>query len=158
MDRDEAQVAPKERHQEDHHDDEEVKRIRRSEEELRVDTHEHKVGEVKVSKQVHTEHEQLRVPKVREEVSIDRIPVDEEIPGAEIGEEEISVPVVEEEVVAEKRPVVKEEIRVRKGGVIDEELVEENLRKEDINIENPTESNETGTHPLVRDSAPGRSR
>ena len=52
-----------------------------------------------------------------------------------------SVSVVEEEekVVVGKRVVVKEEIRVRKDVVQDEEIVEEDVRKEEIDIDDPAE-------------------
>jgi stress response protein YsnF len=35
----------------------------------------------------------------------------------------------------EKRPVVKEEVRVRKDVVQDEEVVEEDVRKEEVDID-----------------------
>jgi uncharacterized protein (TIGR02271 family) len=84
------------------------------------------------------------VPKQREEVSVDRVSVDEERTGAEIGEDEVSVPVAEEEVVVEKRPVVKEDIRIRKDVVEDEEIVEEDVRREEIDIEDQTERRTEG--------------
>jgi stress response protein YsnF len=40
------------------------------------------------------------------------VPVNEERTGAEIGEDEVSMPVVEEEAVVGKESVVKEEVRV----------------------------------------------
>ena len=92
-----------------------------------------------VRKQVRTEREQVRVPTRHEEVSVERVPVDEKGTGDEIGEDEVSVPVVEEEVVVEKRPVVKEEIRVRKDVVEDEQVVEEDVRKEEVDVEDRTE-------------------
>ena len=113
-------------------------RVQRSEEELRAGTRERQAGHIKVRKQVKTEREQVRVPKRREEVSIERVPVEGEASEAEIGEDDVSVPVVEEEVVVEKRPVVKEEIRVRKDVVQDEEVVEEDVRKEEIDIDDGT--------------------
>ena len=79
------------------------------------------------------------MPTRHEEVSVDRVPVNEEGIGAEIGEDEISMPVVEDEVVTEKRPVVKEEVRIRKDMVEDEELVEEDVRKEEIDVEDQTQ-------------------
>jgi uncharacterized protein (TIGR02271 family) len=113
-------------------------RVQRAEEELAAGTREREAGQVKVRKQVHTEREQLRVPKRHEEVSVERVPVNEEGTGAEIGENEISMPVVEEEVVVDKRPVVKEEVRIRKDVVQDEELVEEDVRREEVDIEDQT--------------------
>ncbi len=110
-------------------------RIQRSEEELRAGVREREAGQVNVRKRVRTEREQVRVPKRREEVSVERVPMDREASEAEIGEDEVSVPVVEEEVVVEKRPVVKEEVRVRKEVVEDEEVVEEDVRKEEVDID-----------------------
>ncbi len=118
--------------------DEDEIRIQRSEEELWAGTREREVGAMKVRKRVRTDREQIRVPKRREEVSVERVPVNEPATGAEIGEDEIVVPVVEEEVVVDKRPVVKEEIRVRKDVVQDEEIVEADVRKEEVDIEDTT--------------------
>ncbi|MDQ4063390.1 MAG: DUF2382 domain-containing protein, partial [Actinomycetota bacterium] len=44
----------------------------------------------------------------------------------------------EDEVVVDKKPVVKEEIRVRKDVVHDEEIVEADVRKEEVDIEDTT--------------------
>ena len=125
--------------------DEDELRVQRTEEELVAGTREREAGQVRVSKQVHTEREQLRVPTRHEEVSVERVPVEgREVSGAEIGEDEISRPVVEEEVVTEKRPVVKEEVRIRKDVVQDEELVEEDVRREEADIEDQTYRLEEG--------------
>jgi uncharacterized protein (TIGR02271 family) len=116
-------------------------RVQRSEEELRVGTREREVGAVRVRKRVRTERERLVVPKKREEVRVEKVPVEgrrEEAPEDEIGEEEVRIPIVEEEVVVEKRPVIKEEIRIRKDVVQDEEVVEEDVRKEEVEIDDQT--------------------
>src|ERR671912_570695 len=63
---------------------------------------------------------------------------DEEKTGAEIGEDEVSMPVVEEEAVVGKEAVVKEEVRVRKDVVQDEQVVEEDVRKEEVDIDDQT--------------------
>jgi uncharacterized protein (TIGR02271 family) len=120
-------------------------RVRRSEEELRVETREREAGEMRVRKRVRTDRERLTVPKKRVEVTVERVPVEgtatgEEVAAApEIGEEEIVVPVVEEEIVVEKRPVVKEEIRIRKQVVEDVEVVEEDVRREEVEIVDETD-------------------
>ncbi len=119
-------------------EDEDELRVQRSEEELRAGTREREAGKLNVRKRVRNEREQVRVPKRREEVSVDRVPVNEPGRGAEIGEDEVSVPVVEEEVVVGKESVVKEEIRVRKESVQDEEVVEEDVRKEEVDIDDET--------------------
>ncbi len=144
MDRDEERAGRREPGREDLGEEGDEVRVQRIEEELRAGTREHQAGEVRVTKQVRTEREQVRVPKKHEEVIVDRVPVDEERTGAEIGEDELSVPVVEEEVVVEKRPVVKEEIRIRKDVVEEEEIVEEDVRREEIDIEDQTERRTEG--------------
>jgi uncharacterized protein (TIGR02271 family) len=121
-------------------EDEDELRVQRVEEELRAGTREREAGGVHVRKRVRTEREQLRVPKRREEVHVERVPVEgREASGAEIGEDEVFMPVTEEEVVVEKRPVVKEEIRVRKDVIQEEELVEEDVRREEVDIDDQTE-------------------
>jgi uncharacterized protein (TIGR02271 family) len=126
------------------HEEDDV-RVRRSEEELRVETREREAGEIRVRKRVRTERERLTVPKKRVEVDVERVPVEETVPGADeaasapqIGEEEIVVPVVEEEIVVEKRPVVKEEVRIRKRVVEDVEVVEEDVRREEVVVDDQT--------------------
>ncbi|HKH37423.1 MAG TPA: DUF2382 domain-containing protein [Rubrobacter sp.] len=69
---------------------------------------------------------------------MERVPVEGEASEAEIGEDEVVVPVTEEEVVVSKRPVVKEEVRVRKDVVSDTETVEEDVRREEIDVEDET--------------------
>ena len=120
-------------------EDEDELRVQRSEEELRAGTREREAGALNVRKRVRTDREQVRVPTRHEEVSVERVPVEgREASGAEIGEDEIVMPVTEEEVVVEKRPVVKEEIRVRKDVVHGEEVVEEDVRKEEVDVEDAT--------------------
>jgi uncharacterized protein (TIGR02271 family) len=122
-----------------HSDDlEDELRVQRSEEELRAGTREREAGALNVRKRVRTDREQVRVPVKHEEVSVERVPVNEEASGAEIGDDEVVIPVVEEEIVTEKRAVVKEELRIRKDVVEDEEVVEEDVRKEEVDIDDQT--------------------
>ena len=115
-------------------------RVQRVEEELRAGTREREAGAMRVRKRVRTERERIRVPKRHEEVRVERVPVKHRgASEAEIGEDEFVVQVSEEEVVVEKRPVVKEEIRVRKEVVEDEEIVERDVRKEEVDIDDQTE-------------------
>ena len=125
--------------------DEDELRVQRVEEELRAGTREREAGGVHVRKRVITEREQISVPTRHEEVSVERVPVEgREASEAEIGEDEVFMPVTEEEVVVEKRPEVKEEIRVRKDVVQDEELVEEDVRREEVDIDDQTEQRGRG--------------
>src|SRR5215210_6288689 len=119
--------------------DEDELRVQRSEEELRAGTREREAGSVKVRKRVRTDREQIEVPTKHEEVSVERVPMSGEATEAQIGEDEVSVPVTEEEVVVEKRAVAKEEVRLRKDAVEDTEVVEEDVRREEIDVEDATQ-------------------
>ena len=118
--------------------DEDELRVQRTEEELAAGTREREAGQLKVRKRVRTDREHIEVPTRHEEVSVERVPVEGEASEAEIGEDEVVVPVTEEEVVVSKRPVVKEEVRVRKDVVSDTETVEEDVRREEIDVEDET--------------------
>ena len=121
-------------------EDEDELRVQRSEEELRAGTREREAGSVKVRKRVRTERERLEVPTRHEEVHVDRVPVEEGTAAeGEIGEDEVNVPVTEEEVVVDKKPVVKEELRIRKDAVEDTETVEDEVRKEEVEVDDDTE-------------------
>jgi uncharacterized protein (TIGR02271 family) len=119
-------------------EDEDELRVQRSEEELLAGTRERVAGSVKVRKRVRTDRERLEVPTRREEVSVERVPASGEASEAQIGAEEVSVPVVEDEVVVQKKPVAKEEIRVRKDVVHERQIVEEDVRREEVEIEDDT--------------------
>jgi uncharacterized protein (TIGR02271 family) len=126
-------------------EDENERRMRRIEEELKVGTRERKAGAVRVRKRVRTDHERIVVPKKRVEVTVERVPVEGQAVSAEKGtaepeirEDEIVVPVIEEEIVVEKRPVVKEEVRIRKEVVESSEVVEEDVRREEIDVDEQT--------------------
>ncbi|MDQ3318299.1 MAG: PRC and DUF2382 domain-containing protein, partial [Actinomycetota bacterium] len=119
-------------------------RVQRSEEELVAGTREREAGSIRIRKRVRTERERVEVPVRREEVHVERVPVSGGTAGAEIGEEEIVVPVTETEVVVSKRPVVKEELRVRKDVVEGTEVVEEYVRREEIDVEDDTDRRKEG--------------
>lgn len=116
-------------------------RVERVEEELRAGTREREAGSMRVRKRVRTDRERIRVPKRREEVHVERVPVEQGrvASEAELGDDEIRIPIIEEEIVVEKRPVVKEEIRLRKEVVREEEVVERDVRKEEVDIDDQTE-------------------
>ncbi|CAA9494572.1 MAG: hypothetical protein AVDCRST_MAG25-3587 [uncultured Rubrobacteraceae bacterium] len=118
-------------------------RVQRSEEELRAGVREREAGQVGVKKSVRTERESMTVPKKREELSVDRVPMNDEGAPGQIGDGEVSIPVVEEEVVVSKRPVVKEELRIKKAVVEEEEIVEADVRKEEVEID---DASGTGRH------------
>jgi uncharacterized protein (TIGR02271 family) len=114
-------------------------RVQRIEEELRVGTRERKAGSIRVRKRVRTDREHIEVPTRHEEVTVERVPVEGEASETQIGDEEVVVPVTEEEVIVHKRPVLKEEVRIRKDVVEETEVVEEDIRREEVEVEDETE-------------------
>jgi stress response protein YsnF len=68
-------------------------------------------GSMRVQKRVRTDREQIRVPKKREEVSVDRVPTEEGM----------------------------EELRVRKEVVEDEEVIDVDVDKEEVEVDGETE-------------------
>jgi len=111
------------------------------EERLHAEKRPVEAGEVKVSKEVHTETKTLEVPVQREEVVIERTPVHgrsgaEGISAGDIGEgEQIRIPVREEQVNVIKEAVVTEEVKVGKRTVQDTEQVSGQVRKEEVKVE-----------------------
>jgi uncharacterized protein (TIGR02271 family) len=119
---------------------EETAQVTRSEEELAVGKRQVEAGEVGVRKTIETEHVRQQVPVRREEVEIERRPVEAgaDVRGADFREDEIRIPLMAEEVVAEKRAVPKEQIIVRKRPVTQQQAVEADLRKERIEVDDQT--------------------
>lgn len=110
--------------------------VTRSEEELAIGKRQVSAGEVEVNKSVETRHVSQRVPVTREEVVVERRPVNEaRAAGTDIGDDAIRIPITEEELVVEKRPVVREEIVVRKQVVQDTRTVEADLRRERVDVD-----------------------
>ncbi len=117
-------------------DTEDRERLELVEEELDVDTRQVQAGEVRVRKEVHTEQRNIEVPVTREEVVIERHPVTgREASGTSIGEEEVRIPLMEEEVEVQKRAVVKEEISVGKRQVEETKTVSDSVRREEARID-----------------------
>ncbi len=81
-------------------EDEDELNVQRIEEELKAGTREREAGRLNVRKRVRTDREHHTVPKKRQEVHVDRVSAEgREDSEAQIGEDEVRVPVVEEEVV-----------------------------------------------------------
>jgi uncharacterized protein (TIGR02271 family) len=109
--------------------------IQLREEQLHVDKETVKAGEVKVKKQVKTEHKRVQVPVEREEVVIERRAVNRPATAAEMGEETVRVPVSEERLKVSKDTVVTEEVSVGKKNVRETETVEDDLKREELVVE-----------------------
>jgi len=138
-----------------------ARRLVRMEEELDVQKRRVQAGEVHVRKHVETEHVRESVPVTREEVTVERRPISADAglaADARIGEDEISVPVMREEVVASKRAVPKEEVVVRTRAVQDEQVVEEDLRRERIDVDDTSRTGRSAGASGLADTDRGRKR
>ena len=117
----------------------------RSEEELRVGTRSREAGRVRLRKYVVTEQVTMTVPVRREEVRVEREPItdanrDQALSGPDISEEEHEVVLHEEEPVVEKRAVPKERVRLGVETHQDEREVSEQVRKEQIDLDDGSRS------------------
>ena len=117
----------------------------RSEEELRIDKIRRPSGLVRMRKYITTEQVAATVPVQREEVRVEREPITDAnvgaaLSGPELSEEEHELTLSEEEVTVDKRVVPKERVRVDKDVVTEERTVNEDVRKEQIEVEGDVEA------------------
>ena len=108
------------------------------EEELAARRETVETGEVALRKEVHHERQTVDVPVAREEVVVERHPVDgRPADDANFGDPDdvVRVPVMEEQVTVEKRPVVTEEITLGRRVTQDTERVSAEVRKEEAAVE-----------------------
>lgn len=117
----------------------EEEKIQLREERVNVDKENVQTGEVTVDKHVETDTQEFDIPVEREEVVIERNPVDD-VP-AEGGfddnndVDEVRVPVNEERVNVDKENVVNEEVTIRKETHEDVEHVSEEVRREELDVD-----------------------
>jgi uncharacterized protein (TIGR02271 family) len=108
--------------------------VTRSEEELKVGKRPVEAGSVRLRKWVETEPVDVDVELRRETARVTREPVDQPV-DAELGEEEVEVPLRAEEAVAEKRVVAKERVGVEKDVETERETVTDEVRKERVDVD-----------------------
>jgi uncharacterized protein (TIGR02271 family) len=113
------------------------RRIQLLSEVLRVNKERVATGEARIRKEVITENQTIQVPVTREELVIERRPVNEARPASgDIGaDSEIRVPLSEERVNVERQPVVREEVEVGKRQVTEERTVSDEVRHEELQVE-----------------------
>jgi uncharacterized protein (TIGR02271 family) len=109
--------------------------VTRSEEELRVGKRETQAGRARLRKWVETEPVEADVELRKERVRVERQPVEQPVSGAEIGDEEVEIPVHEEEAVVQKQAVAKERISLEKDVDTARETVRDELRKERVDVD-----------------------
>jgi uncharacterized protein (TIGR02271 family) len=108
--------------------------IQLREEQLRANKTTERTGDVKVRKEVHTDHKTVTVPVEREEVVVERRAAGGRADG-DVRAEEIRIPVSEEKVHVTKETVAKEEVHVGKRKVRDTETVGGDVRREELVVE-----------------------
>ena len=118
-----------------------AQRLTLSDEELEARKRVREAGEVTVRKEVVTEHRQLDVPVMKEEVHVERTPATSASApeGDAFREQTIRVPVREEEVEVTKRPRVREEVRVTRSQRQQEQRVEGDVRHEEARVDRTDE-------------------
>jgi uncharacterized protein (TIGR02271 family) len=121
-------------------------------EELDVQKHKTETGRVRISKVVREHEELVDEPLLREEVVIERVPinrfVEEAIPLRSEGDT-IIVSLLEEVPVVEKRLMLKEELRITVRRVEAHKPVSVTLRSEEATVEHIASKNRHGETPDV---------
>jgi len=117
----------------------------RSEEQLHVGTETRATGRARLRKFIVTENVTKTVPVSREEVRIEREPINDAnrgdaMAGGDLTSEEHEVVLNEERVVVNKETVPVERVRVDKDTVTGEQQVSEEVRKEQIELEDHTDT------------------
>ena len=109
--------------------------VTRKEEELAVGKRDVEAGSARLRKWVETEPVALDVQLQREVARVTREPVDEPVGDHDFTEEEVEVPLRAEEAVVQKRAVAKERIGVEKDIETETETVQDEVRKERVEVE-----------------------
>lgn len=112
----------------------------RHEEQLHVGKEQRETGRARLRKYVVTDHETVDVPLEREEVRVERTPLNgNEATSGTIGEEDVEVSLHEERPVVAKETVGVEKVGLEKETVRDTERVDADVRKEQVEVETDAE-------------------
>jgi uncharacterized protein (TIGR02271 family) len=112
----------------------------RHEERLHVGKEQRETGRARLRKYVVTENETVNVPLEREEVRVERTPLNgTEATAGTIGEEDVEVTLHEERPVVAKETVGVEKVGLEKETVRDTERVDAEVRKEQVEVETDAE-------------------
>lgn len=108
-----------------------------SKEEVKVGKREVGAGEVRVRKKVETEQVNVPVELKHEDAVVERVGPSETRPGSKepFQEERIEVPLSREEPVIEKETRVTGGVRVRKSESVEQQNIQEHVRREDAEID-----------------------
>lgn len=111
-----------------------------------------RMGTVRLHKGVETREQVLDLPLAHDEVIVEHIPPDQVDANASLGANELLIPILEEQVVVQKRMVIKEYVRVRKRQVVEQRQVREPVRREVLSVqEQRADETDHPEWPLVRE-------
>ena len=120
------------------------RKVELKEEQLHTQKVQKQAGEVRVHKDVITEHKTVEVPVTREEVVIERHAAHGTRRADSISDldndTEIRVPVMEEEVQVTKTPVVKEEVTIGKRKTTESRKVTADVKHEELRVDDSTKA------------------
>ena len=126
-----------------------------TQEELKVGKRQVEYGAVRLRKIVRTETVNQPVELQREEIVIERVPATGKEPrqsGKAFSQEEIYIPLRREEPVVQKEARVTEEVRARKRTETERQTIQEQVRREDVQVERGGQPARSG----VREQSPPR--
>lgn len=112
----------------------------RSEERLRVGTQSEPAGVARLRKHVVTENMHLTVPVEHDEVRVERVPIsatDRDV-RADIGEADRELTLRRERPVIRKEQVPVERVRLARDEVVEDQPIDEQIRREEIDAELPS--------------------
>lgn len=120
----------------------EANRLQLREEELSARKQQVSAGEVTVHKEIVTETRTIDVPVTREEVVVERHPVNTAMTGNanfDNADQEIRIPVMEEQVTIEKTPVVTEEVEIGTRRVTENQHLTGTVQREELRVDDATD-------------------
>jgi uncharacterized protein (TIGR02271 family) len=125
-------------------------------EELVAQKVEQQEGMVHVHKDVIQEQKTVSAPVTHEEVDVERVPVNNQLdtaPADAFQETDLNIPLRGEELVAGKQVVESEEVRLRKHQVQEQEQVTGTVRREQVQVDQPTQTTSTqGTQGMTAET------
>jgi uncharacterized protein (TIGR02271 family) len=104
-------------------------------------------GKVRISKRISEREELIDEPLFREEVTVERVPINQYVdqpPQVRHEGDVMIIPVVQEQLVMQKRLVLVEELRVRKQVVETHHPQSVTLRREEVDVSRITETENFG--------------
>lgn len=127
-------------------------RIPLTEERLRVEKRGIDAGVIRINKTVEEVQENIVVPIVRDDVEVQRVPLNQQLDAPAKSRQEgewLIVPVMREVLVVEKRLMLVEEVRIRRTQITEQKEVRDTVRQERLTIEESRQPNQTNSNTVV---------